>query len=117
LKVLFDQNVPRGLARHLLNHEVTRSAEVGWQRLKNGDQLRAAEASGFELLLTCDRNLEYQQTVEGRMIGILALSTNNWPLIRMHIAEIVTAVDDSTVGSYRRVECGVFVKKLRKLNL
>jgi hypothetical protein len=115
--VLFDQNTPRGLARHLIGHSVTRSAEVGWQRLKNGYLLRAAEASGFDLLLTCDRNLGYQQNVTGRAIGIVALSTNNWPLIRMHLAEIVSSVNESTVGSYRRVECGVFVKKRRKLNL
>jgi len=83
LKVLFDQNVPRALGRHLAAHQVTRSAEMGWQELKNGDLLKTAEDSGFDLLLTCDRNLEYQQRMTDRKIAIVALSTNNWPLIRM----------------------------------
>jgi hypothetical protein len=62
VKVLFDQNVPRNLAAHLKAHEVTRSIELGWQELKNGDLLEAAQDRGFEVLVTADRNLAYQQT-------------------------------------------------------
>ena len=51
MKVLFDQNVPRNLANHLKAHEVTRSVELGWQELKNGDLLEAAQDQGFELSL------------------------------------------------------------------
>jgi len=59
LKVLFDQNMPRPLARFLVKHQVFRSAELGWSRLKNGDLLRAAEENGFEVLATADQNLSY----------------------------------------------------------
>jgi len=78
------------------------------QELSNGELLRAAEDGGFDLLLTCDRNLEYQQTVTGRKIAIVALSTNNWPLIRMRAADVAVAVDGAMPGMYRTVECGVF---------
>jgi Domain of unknown function (DUF5615) len=64
MKVLFDQNVPRNLVRHLIGHEVTRSVELGWQELKNGDLLRSAQEKGFELMVTADRNFAYQQNLE-----------------------------------------------------
>ena len=60
MRVLFDQNVPRDLARHLAGHDVTRSVELGWQELKNGDLLDAAEGKGFDLMVTADGNLAYQ---------------------------------------------------------
>jgi len=64
VKVLFDQNVPRNLAHHLKTHEVTRSLELGWQELKNGDLLDAAQDKGFQVTVTADRNLAYQQNLE-----------------------------------------------------
>jgi predicted nuclease of predicted toxin-antitoxin system len=63
VKLLFDQNVPRRLAAVLLKHEVTRSAQRGWEELKNGDLVNAAEGAGFECLVTADRNLAYQQNL------------------------------------------------------
>jgi hypothetical protein len=107
LKALFDQNAPRALAQHLVAHQVTRSAETGWQELRNGDLLRVAEECGFDLFLTCDRNLEYQQRVTGRTIAIVALSINNWPLIPQHLPEIAGAADDAKPGVYvpLTVEC------------
>jgi len=108
LKILFDQNVPRNLERHLGSHKVIRAAEMGWEELKNGDLLAAAEGGLFDLLLTCDQNLEHQQKVIGRRIAILALSTNNWPLIREHLAKISAAVDSAILGTYFVVDCGTF---------
>ena len=113
MKIIFDQNVPRALARNLGPHQVTRSAEKGWQELKNGDLLAAAEAAGFDLLITCDQNLEYQQNLTGRKIAIIALSTNNWPLIRERAEAVVTAVAKAKPGTYRTVDCGVFRKAKR----
>jgi predicted nuclease of predicted toxin-antitoxin system len=62
LKVLFDQNAPRPLARFLEHHQVIRSAELGWSSLKNGELLLAAERDGFEVLVTADRNLPTSKT-------------------------------------------------------
>jgi predicted nuclease of predicted toxin-antitoxin system len=111
LRILFDQNVPRALGRHLGPHQITRSAERGWQELRNGDLLKAAEEDGFELLLTCDRNLEHQQRVVGRGVAIIALSTNNWPLIRIHAEEVAKVVESARPGTYFAVDCGVFRRK------
>jgi hypothetical protein len=97
----------------LVGHEATRSAELGWQELKNGDLIAAAEEGGFNLLITCDQNLEYQQRVAGRKIAIIALSTNNWPLIRTRTAEVLRAVEGAERGTYLCVDCGVFRKTRR----
>jgi predicted nuclease of predicted toxin-antitoxin system len=113
LRILFDQNVPRTLSRYLTGHDVTRSAQLGWQELKNGDLIRATEDAGFHLLMTCDLNLEHQQTVIGRRVAIVALSTNNWPLMLGHSAEILRVTDEIQPGEYRFVDCGIFSRKLR----
>lgn len=113
MKILFDQNVPRALSAFLIGHEVVRAAELNWDELRNGELLLQAEAEGFDALITCDRNLEYRQRVTGRVIGIVALSTNNWPLIRERIAVVVNAVDALEAGSYIAVDCGVFRRRRR----
>jgi hypothetical protein len=71
MKVLFDQNVPTKLRRFLRLHWTTTAAELGWSELKNGDLLAIAESAGFEILITCDQNLEYQQNLSGRKIAVL----------------------------------------------
>jgi len=105
VKVLFDQNVPRNLRSHLTGHEVKTAANLGWERLQNGDLLAAAESRGFEVLVTGDRNLEYQQDLTQRKIAVCLLTRNNWPLVRPHVVEIAEAVTGSTTGSYRAVDC------------
>ena len=81
------------------------SRQMGWDRLVNGDLLKAAELAGFEMLVTGDRNLEYQQDLTQRTIAIVVLTRNNWPLVRPHVAEIVFAVDGAVSGSYVTVDC------------
>jgi hypothetical protein len=61
VKILFDADTPAPLARFLRGHDVVRSDELGWQGLENGALLDAAENAGFDMLLTCDQNVEYQQ--------------------------------------------------------
>jgi predicted nuclease of predicted toxin-antitoxin system len=72
--ILFDNNVPRGLARALTGHTVTEARERGWATLKNGELLRVAEKAGFDVLVTADKNIRYQQNLEGRKIGIVVLT-------------------------------------------
>jgi hypothetical protein len=105
MKVLFDQNVPRNLARFLTQHEVLTAANMGWGELKNGDLLKAAEGGGFEVLVTCDQNWRYQQNLKRRTIGILEIKKNNWPLTKPHFVEIVATVDAIQPGEYKTVEC------------
>lgn len=104
MKVLFDQNVPRNLADHLHGHEVTRSVELGWQELKNGDLLEAAQDQGFEVLVTADRNLAYQQNLEGRRLAIVVLPSGNWPVLLGAVADVVTAVGKSQVGGFTELK-------------
>jgi hypothetical protein len=102
-RVLFDVNIPRPAARFLTHHTVEFADQRGWRELSNGDLLAAAEGDGFDVMLTADTNLRYQQNLAGRSIAIVALSTNAWPVIRDNISPIVAAIDTATPGSYREV--------------
>ena|ERR1700733_2145627 len=103
--VLFDNGTPRNLARYLIDHHtVTETRARGWEKLENGELLTVAEAAGFEVILTTDRNLPYQQNLAGRKIALVALGKGRWTLIKPHVAKVVAAVNDATPGSYAEVE-------------
>ncbi len=104
MRILFDHGTPRGIARILSGHVVTRARERGWETLKNGDLLVEAERAGFEVFLTADKNIRYQQNLAGRRIAIVVLSTPQWPLVRLHLAKIAAAVEAAAAGSYVEVE-------------
>ena len=92
------------LRRSLMHHEVTTAYERNWSRLKNGELLDAGEKQGFEVLVTTDSNLKYQQDLKSRRIAIVVLSTPSWPRIQRAVAEVVDAVDAASEGSYAEVE-------------
>ena len=75
---------------------------MGWSTLENGDLLKAAE-SAFEILITTDRRLRYQQNLTGRRLAILVLPTTSWPRIQGHIGEVVAAVNDMRPGEFREL--------------
>lgn len=104
MRVLFDKSAPYGLARHLEGHAVSKAEALGWGRLQNGELITVAEQAGFEVFLTADKNLRYQQSLSARMIAIVVLGHSPWPLVRLHIPEIVAAVNASTPGSYAEVD-------------
>ena len=103
--ILFDHGTPRGIARFLPNHTVIRARQRGWDQLSNGDLLAEAERAGFEVFLTTDKNIRYQQNLVGRRIAVVVLSAPQWPLVRLQVAEIAAAVNAATPGSY--VEVGI----------
>jgi hypothetical protein len=76
----------------------------GWSGLKNGALLDAAEASGFELFITADQELSYQQNLTGRKMALVVLSTNNWDFIKAGVGEIIAAIGAATPGSYTEVK-------------
>jgi len=80
--ILFDHGTPRGIARSLQGHTVKEAKAQGWDTLSNGELLKAAEEAGFDLLLTTDTNLPYQQDLESRKLAIVILSKNRWSLVR-----------------------------------
>jgi len=98
VKILFEANTPAPLARFLRGHEVVRADELGWQGLENGALLDAAEQAGFDLLLTCDQNVRYQQNLASRKLALVILSSNHWPTLRRIAARIATAVDFVQTG-------------------
>ena len=104
MRVLFDQGVPRGLAASLRVHEVTEARAMNWERISNGELLRLAEGAGFQLIVTTDKNVRYQQKLEGRKIAIVVLGNSPWWLVRRHLDEIVSAVNGAGPGSYTEVE-------------
>ena len=73
MRVLFDNGTPRGLASALSGHMVEESRSRGWDTLRNGELLEAAEIAGFQVFVTTDRNLRYQQNRTGRTIAIVVL--------------------------------------------
>jgi hypothetical protein len=103
--VLFDNGTPRTLARYLIDHHmVTEARARGWGELENGELLTVAEAAGFEVLVTTDRNLVYQQNLADRKIAIVVLGKGRWSVIKPHVAQVVATVNAATPGSFAEVE-------------
>src|SRR5258708_20829787 len=98
MRILFDHGTPSGIARALSGHEVTEAIERGWEELSNGELLAAAEREGFDLLLTTDKNIRYQQNLTARKIGIVLLGNSTWRILRLHLAGFASAVNDTSSG-------------------
>jgi hypothetical protein len=104
MRILFDHGAPAPLIPFLTGHRVTKAKVAGWERLANGALLDAAEAAGFELLLTADKNLRYQQNLTGRTISIVVLGNAQWPVLRRYVERVVAAVNAATPGSFSEIE-------------
>jgi len=103
--ILFDHGTPKGLVHALTGHVVVTAQTKGWDRLDNGALLDAAEEAGFEVLLTTDRRIRYQQNLAGRKIAIVVLTgTTKWSRVRLHFRPIAAAVNAATPGGYTEVE-------------
>jgi len=96
--ILFDHVTPSGIARYLAGHNVTKAKDRGWDRLSNGELLAEAGRAGFDVLLTADKNMRYQQNLRGRRMAVVVLSTPQWPVVRLHMEKIA-----ATPGSYAQV--------------
>jgi hypothetical protein len=83
---------------------VRTAAQQGWDTLKNGELLSAAEAAGFDVILTTDKNMRYQQNLAGRKIAVVVLGQQQWPRLRAHMRLIVDAVNAALPGSCADVE-------------
>lgn len=102
--IQLDNGTPGPLRYSLKGHIVVEAIERGWDRLTNGELLAKAEAAGFELLLTTDKNIRYQQNLKGRRIAFAVLGNQQWPVLRKYIERVVAAVDEAAPGSYTEVE-------------
>jgi predicted nuclease of predicted toxin-antitoxin system len=103
VKVLFDQGTPLPLRKVLPEHTVESAYERGWSALQNGDLIAAAEQAEFEVLVTTDRNLKYQQNLTNRKVAIVVLLSASWPRIQLAVPAIAQAIAAATPGSYSEV--------------
>ena len=103
MKILFDQGTPAPLRRYLAGHSVDTAYERGWSDLRNGDLLARAEMDGYELLITTDQNMRYQQNLSGSRLGILVLLSTSWPRIQLRIGDVQAVVNRMQLGDYREV--------------
>jgi hypothetical protein len=99
VRVLFDQGTPAPLRGHL-KHDVATVLDLGWSTLSNGELLARAEAAGFEVLVTTDQNLKYQQNLPRRRGAIAVLTKASWPRIERDLANVCAAIDGLSPGQY-----------------
>ena len=104
MKILLDESVPQKLRLLIEGQAVVTVAFQGWSGLKNGALLTAAEEAGYELFITADQEITYQQNLAGRKMALLVLSTNNWDCVKAAITEIMLAIEAVTPGSYAELE-------------
>lgn len=115
MRILFDKNVPVGVRRFLAGHEVRTFVEMQWHpQLENGELLKASEDSEFDVMVTSDQNIVYQQNLAGRKLALVVLGSNIWPIVREYRAAITAKVEAATPGSCSFVEMPLPAKPRKK---
>jgi predicted nuclease of predicted toxin-antitoxin system len=100
LRILFDHNVPVKVRTFLPRHEVQTIVEMNWPpQLENGELLRVAEEGGFDVLVTSDQNIRFQQNLTERKLALVTLGSNSWKIVADHRVEIVAVVESAAPGS------------------
>lgn len=91
-----------------------RTAEdEGWGQISNGELIKIAEESDYQIMVTCDQNIQYQQNLSGRRISMVVLGSNIWPAMQPKIAEIVAAVQRASPGSFEFIDIAPLPKRRR----
>ncbi len=104
MHILLDIGVPRGIAAALVDHVVEEARVRGWNTLKNGELLEAAEQAGFDLFITTDKNLRYQQNLTARKIAIVILGSGRWTTIKLHLTAIADAANSAVPHTFIEVK-------------
>ena len=102
MRVLLDENRPRGVRRSLTGHDLRTVPKMGWTACSNGRLLDEAEKAGFAAIVTGDGNFVTRQNLIGRSIAVVVLSTNTWPLIRAQPETVRRAATFARVPRSRR---------------
>ncbi len=111
IRILLDENMPKKLRQSFSAFEVFTSQYAGFGGLRNGELLSAAESAGFNILLTGDKSLEYEQNIAGRKIAVVAISAPHWRIVKDHINRIALAIDGATPGTFTRVDVDSFARR------
>jgi len=112
-RVLFDKNVPYPLRQHLSDYQVQTAEDEGWGQISNGELIACAENAGYQIMLTCDQNIQYQQNMARRKISMVVLGSNVWPSVRKKAEEIVAALKRASPGSFEFIEIAPPAKRRR----
>ncbi|MEI2578958.1 hypothetical protein [Scytonema sp. PRP1] len=102
MKIILDENLPKALKRYLSAYEVTTVQEQGWAGFKNGE-LMARIDGVYDVFLTSDKNLKYQQNLTGLRIAIIELPTNRLKLLETITDKILVEVESVSLGMYVQV--------------
>ncbi len=105
--VLFDQATPLPIRPYVKGHIVRTAFQQGWNKLKNGDLIAAAERAGFDVFVTTDKNIAYQQNLTERIIAIVVLGQQQWPRLQPFVQLVVDAVDAAGPSSFTEIEIPV----------
>ena len=89
---------------YLAEHDVDTAAKRGWAELSNGELLDSAEDAGYDVLITADQSIPYQQNLVGRQLSILLLGSNRWPIVRPKVEEIRSAIEVIETSELMEVE-------------
>lgn len=103
MKILFDQGTPAPLKLYLTNHDVATAAQQGWSDLSNGDLISAAEQAGFDVIVTTDRNLLYQQNLSARQIAIAVVLQSAWPILKLRAEDVAKVIDGLQPQDYLEI--------------
>jgi hypothetical protein len=104
MQILFDNGTPRGLAQFLTGHSVEEARARDWEELANGELIDAAEQAGFEVMVTTDKNIRYQQNLRSRRIALVVLEHSQWPMVKLVAENIAAAINATQPGSYAEVD-------------
>ena len=99
MRILFDENVLRKLRIHLIGHSISTVQEMGWSSLKNGELLRVANGK-FDILLTVDKNLRYQNNFTGLDVAVITIVVkyNKLQNLIPLVSDLLKSVDDIRPG-------------------
>ena len=103
VRIVLDECVPWPLAKHITGHTCASPQRSGWGGFENGDLLRLAEGE-YDLFVTSDQNLRYQQNLVDRKIAILELSTNDWATIRKNLGAVVARINAMPPAEFAQLD-------------
>jgi hypothetical protein len=105
VRILLDESLPRQLAHELPGHDVRTVSQEKWTGLKNSELLRRAKSEGFEVFITADQGLEYQQDLARSGLGIIVVkaATNRLEDLRPLIPTLLQALSSIRPGELGRV--------------
>ncbi len=103
MKIIIDECVPHIVKKELPDHDIKTVQEMGWSGVKNGELLKMAAAE-FDVFITSDKNLRFQQNLGELKLGIILLPGNQIPVIKALLPQIDEALNKTSPGSFMEIQ-------------